>query len=120
MRPVRRRTVLPADSGNGPLPVGAARRLTGQPRPVGRRLVLVTSRARHSQDSSRWRARPCESAADHAAEYTKELLKKVNKQLNSFSKIANLRQEEEPFEKTPKNTIKRYLYTKFRKHDSGK
>jgi long-chain acyl-CoA synthetase len=55
--------------------------------------------------------------SDHAAEYTREILKKVNKKLNSFSKIANLRQEESPFEKTPKNTIKRYLYTRFRKHD---
>jgi long-chain acyl-CoA synthetase len=56
-------------------------------------------------------------ASENAAEYTKELLKKVNKQLNSFSKIANLRHEEEPFEKTPKNTIKRYLYTKFKKQN---
>lgn len=57
-------------------------------------------------------------ASENAAEYTKDLLKRVNKQLNSFSKIANLRHEEIPFEKTPKNTIKRYLYTKFIKHNS--
>jgi len=57
--------------------------------------------------------------SEHAAEYAKELLKMANKQLNSFSKIANLRHEEKPFEKTPKNTIKRYLYTKFKKHDSS-
>ncbi len=56
-------------------------------------------------------------ASEHAAEYTKDLLKKVNRQLNSFSKIAHLRHEEKPFEKTPKNTIKRYLYTKFKKKD---
>ena len=56
-------------------------------------------------------------ATEHATEYTKELLKKVNRQLNSFSKIANLRHENEPFEKTPKNTIKRYLYTKFKRKD---
>lgn len=56
-------------------------------------------------------------ASENAAEYTKEILKKVNRQLNSFSKIAKLRHEEEPFEKTPKNTIKRYLYTKFIKKD---
>jgi len=57
-------------------------------------------------------------ASDNIAEYTKDLLKKVNKQLNAFSKIAKLRHEEEPFEKTPKKTIKRYLYTKFKKKDS--
>ena len=56
-------------------------------------------------------------ASDNVAEYTKDLLKKVNKQLNAFSRIAKLRHEEEPFEKTPKKTIKRYLYTKFRKKD---
>jgi long-chain acyl-CoA synthetase len=54
-------------------------------------------------------------ASDSVAEYTKDLLKKVNKQLNAFSRIAKLRHEEEPFEKTPKKTIKRYLYTKFKK-----
>ena len=56
-------------------------------------------------------------ASKHAAEYTKDLLKMVNKQLNAFSKIAKLRHEDEPFEKTPKKTIKRYLYTKFKKKD---
>ncbi len=56
-------------------------------------------------------------ASEHVTEYTKDILKRVNKQLNSFSKIAKLRHEEKPFEKTPKNTIKRYLYTKFKKKD---
>ncbi|MCK5153064.1 MAG: AMP-binding protein [Spirochaetales bacterium] len=55
--------------------------------------------------------------SDNVTDYTKDLLKKVNKQLNAFSKIAKLRHEEEPFEKTPKKTIKRYLYTKFTKKD---
>lgn len=54
-------------------------------------------------------------ASDNVAEYTRDLLKKVNKKLNAFSKIAKLRHQEEPFEKTPKKTIKRYLYTKFMK-----
>ncbi len=60
--------------------------------------------------------------AHHASEaisnYTQELIKKVNKQLNSFSRIAKLRYEEKPFEKTPKKTIKRYLYTRFKKDDT--
>ena len=50
-------------------------------------------------------------------DYTKDLLKKVNNKLNAFSKITKLRHEEKPFEKTPKKTIKRYLYTKFIKTD---
>ncbi len=57
-------------------------------------------------------------ASEAAAEYSRELLKKVNQQLNSFSRISKLRHEEEPFEKTPKKTIKRYLYTRFKKDDS--
>ena len=57
-------------------------------------------------------------ASEAAAEYTKELLKKVNKQLNSFSRISMLRHEDKPFEKTPKKTIKRYLYTRFKKDDT--
>lgn len=60
--------------------------------------------------------------AHHASEaissYTQDLIKKVNKQLNSFSRIAKLRYEEKPFEKTPKKTIKRYLYTRFKKDDT--
>jgi len=57
-------------------------------------------------------------ASEAAAEYSKELIRKVNKQLNPFSRITKLRHEEEPFEKTPKKTIKRYLYTRFKKDDS--
>ncbi len=56
-------------------------------------------------------------ASDLVVDYTKELLKNINKQLNSFSRITGIRHEDEPFEKTPKKTIKRYLYTKFRKKD---
>ncbi len=57
-------------------------------------------------------------ASEAAAEYTKDLVKKVNKQLNSFSRIAKIRHEDEPFEKTPKKTIKRYLYTRFKNDDT--
>lgn len=56
-------------------------------------------------------------ASEYVSEYTKDLLKKVNRQLNSFSRVAKLRHEERPFEKTPKKTIKRYLYTKFKRDD---
>jgi len=51
--------------------------------------------------------------SEKVAEYTRDLLKKVNSRLNAFSKLANLRNEEKPFAKTPKKTIKRYLYRKF-------
>lgn len=57
-------------------------------------------------------------ASEVFSDYTKELLGKVNKQLNSFSRIAKIRQEEKPFAKTPKKTIKRYLYTRFKNNDS--
>ncbi len=56
-------------------------------------------------------------AHEAVSEYTKELLKKVNRQLNSFSRISVIRHEDQPFEKTPKKTIKRYLYTRFNKDD---
>ncbi len=57
-------------------------------------------------------------ASEAISSYTQDLIKMVNKQLNSFSRISKLRYEEKPFEKTPKKTIKRYLYTRFKKDDT--
>ncbi len=57
-------------------------------------------------------------ASEAISSYTQDLIKRVNKQLNSFSRIAKLRYEEKPFERTPKKTIKRYLYTRFKKDDT--
>jgi len=51
--------------------------------------------------------------SENVAEYTRDLLKKVNSRLNAFSKLAKMRNEEKPFAKTPKKTVKRYLYNRF-------
>ncbi|MEG8946436.1 AMP-binding protein [Rosettibacter firmus] len=40
-----------------------------------------------------------------------ELLKDVNSKVNTFSRLANIIEQREPFEKTPTQKIKRYLYT---------
>jgi long-chain acyl-CoA synthetase len=39
-----------------------------------------------------------------------DLRKKINQQLNAYSRISRLEEEPEPFEKTPSLKIKRYLY----------
>ena len=41
-----------------------------------------------------------------------EIKKNVNSQVTSFSKIINIIEQTEPFEKTPTKKIKRYIYTK--------
>ncbi|AFG37825.1 AMP-binding protein [Spirochaeta africana] len=43
--------------------------------------------------------------------YLDELRRKINSELNMFSKLADIVPREEPFEKTPTMKIKRYLYT---------
>jgi long-chain acyl-CoA synthetase len=43
------------------------------------------------------------------------LQKQVNEQVSSFSRIARVIEQREPFEKTPTQKIKRYLYTKSEK-----
>ncbi len=45
-----------------------------------------------------------------AAEYGKELMKQVNAQMPSYSKLSAIETVDEPFEKTPKMSIKRFLY----------
>ena len=44
-------------------------------------------------------------------EYYKELRKRVNTKLNVFSRISEIIEQSEPFDKTPTQKIKRYLYT---------
>ncbi len=41
-----------------------------------------------------------------------EIKKRVNQQLNSFSRISDVVEQKDPFEKTPTKKIKRYLYIK--------
>ena len=47
---------------------------------------------------------------DFLATHLSEIRKKVNSQLNSFSRITDIREQEDPFEKTPTKKIKRFLY----------
>jgi long-chain acyl-CoA synthetase len=49
-------------------------------------------------------------AADRMSTYLEEVRKEVNSRLSSFSKISDIEEEQEPFEKTPTFKIKRYLY----------
>ena len=47
---------------------------------------------------------------DYLSSHLSDVRKKVNAQLNSFSKISDIREQEDPFEKTPTKKIKRFLY----------
>lgn len=48
--------------------------------------------------------------ADNTAVYLEQIRKQVNERLTSFSRLAELVEQKEPFEKTPTFKIKRYLY----------
>jgi long-chain acyl-CoA synthetase len=48
---------------------------------------------------------------DRIAQLMDEIRKQVNEQLSSFSRISRVIEQTEPFEKTPTQKIKRYLYT---------
>ena len=47
---------------------------------------------------------------DKAEELLKEIQKKVNEELNNFSQIQRFIRQTSPFEKTPTQKIKRFLY----------
>ena len=47
----------------------------------------------------------------NTAEYAKELMKTVNAQMPAYSKLAGVEIMDTPFEKTPKMSIKRFLYS---------
>jgi len=49
-------------------------------------------------------------AADRVSTYLEEVRKEVNSRLSAFSRISDIQEEQEPFEKTPTFKIKRYLY----------
>jgi long-chain acyl-CoA synthetase len=46
-----------------------------------------------------------------AGEYLDRLRREVNARLAAFARLAGVKEQPEPFEKTPTNKIKRYLYT---------
>jgi long-chain acyl-CoA synthetase len=54
------------------------------------------------------------SGADTVGEFLADLRDKVNARLSSFSRIKSVEEQKEPFEKTPTNKVKRFLYDKGR------
>jgi long-chain acyl-CoA synthetase len=48
--------------------------------------------------------------ADNTGAYLEQIRKDVNSRLTSFSRLTELREQKEPFEKTPTFKIKRYMY----------
>ena len=55
-----------------------------------------------------------QEAQKEAEKYIASIRKDVNKQLSAFSKISSVELQEQPFERTPTQKIKRFLYTKRR------
>jgi long-chain acyl-CoA synthetase len=53
-----------------------------------------------------------EDAKEGANEYINKLKRDVNKELNSFSRIHDVTLQEEPFQRTPTQKIKRFIYSK--------
>ncbi|MGD6731695.1 MAG: AMP-binding protein [Pleomorphochaeta sp.] len=58
-----------------------------------------------------------EDSKDAAIEYINKLKRDINKELNSFSKIHEVTLQEEPFQRTPTQKIKRFLYLDRKKKD---
>ncbi len=48
---------------------------------------------------------------EDVSNYMKHIRDEINKRLSSFSRVSDTEHQEEPFEKTATNKIKRYLYT---------
>lgn len=62
-----------------------------------------------------------EDSKDAALEYINKLKRDINKELNSFSKIHEVTLQDEPFQRTPTQKIKRFLYLdRFKKDKSVK
>lgn len=70
--------------------------------------------ARRAGDAAGAAADAAGNAADHAKTYLNDLRKRLNERLSNFNRISEIREQEEPFAKTPTSKIKRYLYQ--RKH----
>jgi len=52
------------------------------------------------------------SARDAVGEFLSDIRDRANQRLSSFSRIKSVDEQREPFEKTPTNKVKRYLYEK--------
>ena len=57
------------------------------------------------------------AARKEAEKYVKELRKTVNAQLSSYSRLSDTELQSEPFERTPTQKIKRFLYPKKKKDE---
>ena len=59
-------------------------------------------------------------AHQEALKYIKTIRADVNSQLSAFSKISDVQLQEEPFDRTPTQKIKRFLYPKKKdRNDNG-
>jgi long-chain acyl-CoA synthetase len=58
-----------------------------------------------------------EVAVAHLGQVLERIKLEANKRLHSFSRITRVELQHEPFEKTPKQSIKRFLYPMRKKHD---
>ncbi len=58
-----------------------------------------------------------DDAKKEAEKYVKELRKTVNEQLSSYSRLNETKLQNEPFERTPTQKIKRFLYPKKKKDE---
>lgn len=61
-----------------------------------------------------------EEVGSHAKEYLDSLVKRINKELNVYSRVQKLKLQMEPFIRTPTKKIKRYLYSEETSEDSKK
>ena len=59
-------------------------------------------------------------AKKEAEGYVKRIRKEVNSQLSAFSKISDVQIQDEPFDRTPTQKIKRFLYPKKRGENKSK
>jgi long-chain acyl-CoA synthetase len=71
---------------------------------------MAHSAARRAGEAVEAAAEAAGHAGDHAKTFLDDLRKKVNDRLSSFSRISEIREQDEPFAKTPTSKIKRYLY----------
>ena len=58
-----------------------------------------------------------DDAKKEAEKYVKELRKTVHEQLSSYSRLNETKLQNEPFERTPTQKIKRFLYPKKKKDE---
>ncbi len=82
---------------------------------VSQAVSNAAAAASHAASAAGHRAGEAFHSVEQAAAQLLESIKKeANTRLSSFSRIGRVERQEEPFEKTPKQSIKRFLYPKKR------